>query len=118
MHRRRLVVLSAALAATPVAVVACGDGGGEVAGTLPAIATTTTSSVLATTTTVYVEQTYEVQSGDNLTAIARRLGVSISDLMALNGIVNPDQVQAGQVLKVPPPTVPVDPSSTSSAPPL
>lgn len=45
--------------------------------------------------------TYTVQPGDTLGAIAAELGVSVEDLMAANGLTNPDTLAVGQVLVVP-----------------
>ena len=45
-------------------------------------------------------QTYTVQAGDTLSAIAGRFDMRMSALVALNGITNPDRVTAGQVLKI------------------
>ncbi len=45
---------------------------------------------------------YRVRSGDNLTTIARRAGISISALKAANPkLRNADHVEAGQVLRIP-----------------
>jgi LysM repeat protein len=58
-----------------------------------------------------------VQPGDSLSVIAERFDVRIEDLIALNGITNPDQIQAGQKLQIPPPTILVtgnDGTATSS----
>jgi len=41
---------------------------------------------------------YEVQSGETLTGIAGELGTSVDDLMAANGLTDPDVVYAGQTL--------------------
>lgn len=45
-------------------------------------------------------QTYEVQRGDNLTAIAQKFGTSVDALARLNNIANPNLIYAGQVLRV------------------
>ena len=51
----------------------------------------------------YGEQlTYIVQSGDNLTAIANRLGTTVEALATLNNMVNPSQLSIGQTLLVGP----------------
>ena len=47
---------------------------------------------------------YEVQAGDTLNQIAAELGVSKAELIATNGIANPDLIRVGQVLVVPGPT--------------
>jgi LysM repeat protein len=44
---------------------------------------------------------YEVRSGDTLNQIAAELGVSKAELIATNGISNPDLITVGQVLVVP-----------------
>ena len=44
--------------------------------------------------------TYTIQSGDTLSGIAAKYGTSVSDLVALNGIANPDVIYAGQTIRV------------------
>ncbi|HHV55499.1 MAG TPA: LysM peptidoglycan-binding domain-containing protein [Firmicutes bacterium] len=41
---------------------------------------------------------YRVQPGDTLTSIARRFGLSVSDLVAWNRIPDPDFIRAGELL--------------------
>ena len=43
---------------------------------------------------------YTVQSGDTLSGIARRYGVTVQYLVNLNGIRNPNLIYAGQMLRV------------------
>jgi LysM repeat protein len=45
--------------------------------------------------------TYTVRSGDTLFGIASELGIDVEDLMAANGLSNPDTLDVGQVLVVP-----------------
>ena len=45
--------------------------------------------------------TYTVRAGDTLGAIALELGIPVENLMAANGLSNPDSLSAGQVLIVP-----------------
>jgi len=52
---------------------------------------------------------YVVQPGDNLTAIAITFGTTLETLMSLNNLANPDQLEVGQVLRLPEP-----PSDTTS----
>ena len=66
-------------------------------------------------------QTYTVQRGDTLSAIALRYGVSLWALAQANGIRNPSTIYAGQVLRIPggagtstnpaPPPAPAAPTS-------
>ena len=44
--------------------------------------------------------TYTVKSGDNLSSIAIRYGMTLSEIKSLNNITDPDKLQVGQVLKV------------------
>lgn len=48
-------------------------------------------------------QTYTVQKGDTLSAIARKFGVSVADLQKWNNIADPNLIKVGQVLIVSPP---------------
>jgi LysM repeat protein len=45
-------------------------------------------------------KTYTVQSGDTLTAIAHKTGVTVAELQALNPEVDPQILIAGQTLKL------------------
>jgi len=58
---------------------------------------------------------YDVQHGDNLQAIADKLGIAMADLAAANGITDPNKIQAGQRLTVPPAAPP--PAATTTAAP-
>ncbi|OLN92848.1 hypothetical protein BMJ13_08535, partial [Staphylococcus saprophyticus] len=44
---------------------------------------------------------YTVQSGDNLTNIANEFGTSIQNIQSYNSITNPDNIRAGDILKIP-----------------
>ena len=46
---------------------------------------------------------YTIQSGDTLFSIARQFGVTLDDLVALNNIEDPDRINAGDQLFIPPP---------------
>ncbi len=58
---------------------------------------------------------YTVRRGDNLDAIAHRFGVTVQELIALNGIRNKHRITAGQTLYVPGPPEP-EPAPASAAP--
>lgn len=92
-----VIVGMAALA--PLAAGACGDNG-TAAGTLPPIVTvSTTTTIFVTTTTI--QKFYTVQRGDTLGKIAKAFQVRLTDIMAINGITNADDIQAGQELQIP-----------------
>jgi LysM repeat protein len=44
---------------------------------------------------------YRIQWGDTLTGIARKFGTSVSSLVALNAIKDPNVISAGSIIKVP-----------------
>ena len=44
--------------------------------------------------------TYTFQPGDTLSGIAAQYGTSVSNLVALNGIANPDVIYAGQTIRI------------------
>lgn len=98
------VVASVAVAAAGALLVrSCnGDGDEPAPPVLPPLSSTTTTSTTTTTTTVAVVRTYEIQSGDSLFAIAQRFGVTVAALLEVNGIEDPDRIEAGQILTLPP----------------
>ena len=49
------------------------------------------------------EQTYIVRAGDNPASIAQRFNIKTEDLVAANNIDDPQKLQIGQTLKIPPP---------------
>lgn len=51
---------------------------------------------------VAAEQTYKVNGGDTAYRIALRFGVTWQELLEFNGLTDPKQLRAGQVLKIPP----------------
>ena len=59
------------------------------------------TSGAGTTGTAGATSTYTVQAGDTLGKIAARSGTTVSELLRLNGLSNPDVLAIGQKLKVP-----------------
>lgn len=57
-----------------------------------------------------VTSVHVVQAGETLYAIARRYGVTLEDLVAANGITDPERIYVGQRLKIPGGTVPPGPT--------
>lgn len=52
---------------------------------------------------IEVPDAYIVQEGDSLYSIAARFRVEIADLVALNGLSDPNDIQVGQELQIPQP---------------
>ena len=94
-------------------MTACGGGGGPGSGRpdLRKIPTATPYATLPPPTIVTGggaapgpqggENTYVVEPGDSLSAIADKLGTSLEELIRLNDLADPSRLEVGQVLKVP-----------------
>ena len=70
------------------------------------LSTPTTQPTAAPTATPLptpVPDTYVIQTGDTLSAIALRFGVTVAALAAINEIEDPNQISVGQQLRIPPP---------------
>lgn len=61
---------------------------------------------------------YIVQAGDTPLAIATRFGITVEDLIAANGLDNPDFLFAGQRLTIPIGTLPSTPEPTPTKTPI
>ena len=98
------VALAAATVA-PTLAPAATEGIGSLAGrpTQTAAPTGTTAAPTMTpsaTSTPGVAE-YTVVDGDTLGAIAARFGITVAELVALNGLADPDQIAVGAVLRLP-----------------
>ena len=69
---------------------------------------TPTPTPTATATPTPIPQTYTVQSGDTLRVIAARFDVTVEHLAAKNGILDPNNIFAGQKLELPQPGERID----------
>ncbi len=67
--------------------------------TLPPIRTTTSTST--TSTTIANDRFYTIQRGDTLAVIAAEFQVTVQSIVELNGLDNPDDIQAGQTIEIP-----------------
>lgn len=96
------------------------DGGGGSNNSSPSAvdkSSATTTSVASGPTSTYVPLQYTVQPGESLFTIAQRLNISAPALVELNKIKNPDRVDAGTVLLLPPATGFVPIGATTTMPP-
>jgi LysM repeat protein len=92
-------VLVAMAVMLPVAAASCGNDGASSATLPPIVTVSTTTTIFETTTTI--QKFYIVKRGDTLGKIAKAFQVRLADIMAINGITNADDIQAGQELKIP-----------------
>jgi hypothetical protein len=58
-----------------------------------------------------------VKAGDSLGLIAKRLNVTLSAILALNHLADPNKISAGEVLTLPPTTTTTTVSTTTTVPP-
>lgn len=62
-----------------------------------------TPTPAATPTPTPAPQTYTVQPGDTLLAVAERFGLTVEDLQAKNNLPDPNRISVGQKLQLPQP---------------
>lgn len=62
------------------------------------------ATVAAVASPIPGEQTYVVKAGDNPATIAMQFKIKPEELMAANNIDDPQKLQIGQTLKIPPPS--------------
>lgn len=95
------------------AFAACGTTDQASTDPLPPIRTTTsTTTIPGTTLPEGVRTFYEIKRGDTLATIAGAFGVTVQSIIELNGIDNPDSIQAGQTIEIPSGIVLVEDLST------
>lgn len=93
--------LGASLVAALAAGAGCSDDDDAVARATLAPIETTTSVATTIPPTTTQPRFYEVQQGDTLTEIAVSFGLPISLIMEKNGILDANQIFAGQILELP-----------------
>jgi LysM repeat protein len=104
--RSRWLGATVALLGSALTTSACGDdppAAGAGATLPPVITTSTSTTTIAPVTTVPTY--YEIQRNDTLTKIAVAFGLPVQAIMQLNGITNPDAIQAGQIIQLPSPDI-------------
>ena len=92
----------------------CGLWGANKSEPTTTLATLPPTTALPPTTTeppTTVPSEYIVEKGDSLTRIAKQFGVTVAQLVAANNLPNPDHIEQGQRLTIPPTTV----ASTTTA---
>jgi LysM repeat protein len=81
---------------------ACGTTDKASTDPLPPIRTTTsTTTIPGTTLPEGVRQFYTIKQGDTLASIAAATGVTVQSIIELNGIEDPNAIQAGQTIEIP-----------------
>jgi LysM repeat protein len=80
------------------------------------LATALTAGPLLVGVALAADPVVVVQDGDTLTGISRRQGVAIADIVALNGLANPNRIYVGQRLRMtaPEPAAPAAPAPAAA----
>ena len=84
-----------------LAVTGCGTTDKASRETLPPIRTTIAVTTTTSSTVPAGQRFYVIQSGDTLGTIATGFGVTVQSIVDLNGLANPDDIQAGQTIEIP-----------------
>jgi LysM repeat protein len=77
-----------------------------------AVPAATTAPIAAPVT---LASTYTVRAGEDLAAIARKFGLSWTDIASFNNIADPNLIYAGMVLKIPSGSVTIAANTTTAA---
>ena len=94
--------LGSAVAAI-VLIAACGGDNTSTTPTTPLPTVPPDAGDISETTTT-VPSVYIVKAGESLTTIAKMFGITVKDLVAFNELADPNHIEEGQRLKIPPPT--------------
>ena len=84
-----------------VAVAGCGTTDKASRETLPPIRTMIAVTTSTSTTVPPGQRFYVIKGGDTLGTIATGFGVTVQSIVDLNGLANPDDIQAGQTIEIP-----------------
>ncbi len=69
--------------------------------TLPPIRTTIAVTTTTQETIPEGQRFYQIKRGDTLQVIAASFNVTVQSIVDLNGLANPDDIQAGQTIEIP-----------------
>ncbi len=93
--------LAVALLTGGAALGACGTTDQASRETLPPIRTTIAITTTTSTTVPPGQKVYEIKPGETLGIIAASFQVTVQSIVELNGLENPDDIQAGQLIEIP-----------------
>jgi LysM repeat protein len=101
--------------ATPVALLPAATPANEPSATAGATTSETSPPTAAPDGVTSVPVSHIVQSGENLYRISLTYGVSVADIMAANGLLDPSHITAGQELLIPLEQAAVTPAAGEAA---
>ena len=106
-------------AAAAAAMAGCGTTDEASRETLPPIRTTIAITTTTSTTVPPGQRFYTIKPGETLGVIAASFEVTVQSIVDINGLANPDAIQAGQTIEIPSGIVVVEslPTTTVLAPP-
>ena len=79
----------------------CGTTDEASSETLPPIRTTIAITTTTSTTVPPGQRFYTIKPGETLGVIAASFSVTVQSIVDLNGLANPDAIQAGQTIEIP-----------------
>jgi len=83
------------------AAAGCGTTDSASQERLPPIRTTLATTSTTSTTIPEGQRFYTIKRGDTLAQIAASFEVTVISIVDLNGLANPDDIQAGQTIEIP-----------------
>jgi LysM repeat protein len=101
MNRRGASTAIGAVMIVTVGVAGCGTTDEASRETLPPIRTTIAITTTTSTTVPPGQRFYTIKPGETLGVIAASFEVTVQSIVDLNGLANPDAIQAGQTIEIP-----------------
>jgi LysM repeat protein len=116
MRRRGATAVLAMTVLGAASFAGCGTTDEASRETLPPIRTTIAITTTTSTTVPPGQRFYVIKPGDTLGTIAATLSVTVQSIVDLNGLANPDDIQAGQTIEIPSGVTVIDNLPTTIAP--
>jgi LysM repeat protein len=101
MIRNAAATTIGAVMIVAVGVAGCGTTDEASRETLPPIRTTIAITTTTSTTVPPGQRFYTIKPGETLGVIATSFEVTVQSIVDLNGLANPDAIQAGQTIEIP-----------------
>lgn len=101
MNRRGAATTVGTTMIAVLAVAGCGTTDEASRETLPPIRTTIAITTTTSTTVPPGQRFYTIKPGETLGIIAASFEVTVQSIVDLNGLANPDAIQAGQTIEIP-----------------
>jgi LysM repeat protein len=101
MNRRGAATTLGVATVIAVTMVGCGTTDEASRETQPPIRTTIAITTTTSTTVPPGQRFYTIKPGETLGVIAASFEVTVQSIVDINGLANPDAIQAGQTIEIP-----------------